>query len=487
MNQTIEFSLATDFYELTMMQGYFFKSPEERGIFEMFFRKQPFNGGYTVFAGMQPFLDVIEGLSFSDKDINYLDSLKIFSREFLDFLAGFKFRGDIYSMKEGALVFPGEPLVRVHGTMMETQLIESILLNFINFQSLIATKTARIVDKSGRSPVLEFGLRRAQGIDGSISATRAAYIGGASSTSNTLAGKLFNIPVSGTMAHSWVMSFSTEIESFEKYVELYPDNAVLLVDTFDTLRSGIPNAITVFNKIRHTKPALMGVRIDSGDLEYLSKKSRQMFDEAGLEEVKIFVSSDIDEWIIKQLNDSNAPIDAWGVGTRLVTGGNDPALTGVYKIVAKENGSRLEPCIKISNQSEKITNPGSKNVLRFYDKDGQMLADLIYLESEHDELMARVTGKEPIRFNHPSTNYAMFTMDQYDSALTLLQPVMKNGKITCERPGLPEIRQNREREIASIDETCRRLLNPHIYRISLSDSLKDLKTNLIKDIKGNFL
>ncbi len=360
-------SLLTDFYELTMMQGYFFQCPEEQAVFEVFFRSQPFSGGYTIFAGLEPLLHEIENLSFDSESIDYLASRKIFRDEFLHYLAGFRFRGTIYSMEEGNIVFPGEPLLRIHGSLMETQLLESMVLNFINFQSLIATKTCRIVLSAKNTPVLEFGLRRAQGVNGAISATRAAYIGGAASTSNTLAAKQFSIPTSGTMAHSWVMSFPSELESFQKYVELYPDRPILLVDTFDTLKSGLPNAIQVFGSLKEKSPALMAIRIDSGDLEYLSKKAREMLDRHDLSDVKIFVSSDLDEWIITQLIASGSPIDAWGVGTRLVTGDSNPALSGVYKIVARGREEIFEPKIKISNQSEKITNPGIKNIMRFYD------------------------------------------------------------------------------------------------------------------------
>jgi nicotinate phosphoribosyltransferase len=271
-------SLLTDFYEFTMMQGYFLNCPEDAGVFEMFFRRQPFDGGYTVFAGLGPLLEELREFRFTDDEIAYLESLRIFKKEFIDYLTSFTFGGDVYSVAEGTVVFPGEPLLRVHGTLMETQIIESMVLNFINFQSLIATKTARIVSISGNRPVMEFGLRRAQGMNGALIATRAAYIGGAASTSNTLAGQRYGIPVSGTMAHSWVMNFETELDAFQKYADLYPDRCVLLVDTFDTIKSGIPNAITVFRKLREKKSSFMAVRIDSGDLEYLSKKTRKMLD-----------------------------------------------------------------------------------------------------------------------------------------------------------------------------------------------------------------
>jgi nicotinate phosphoribosyltransferase len=465
-------SLLTDFYELTMMQGYFLACPEDEGVFEMFFRRQPFEGGYTVFAGLGSFLEALDNMRFTEEELRYLESLNIFKKEFLEYLKGFTFHGNIYSVPEGTVVFPNEPLLRVHGKLMEVQFIESIVLNYINFQSLIATKTARIVSVAGEAPVLEFGLRRAQGINGALMSSRAAYIGGASATSNTLAGATYEIPVSGTMAHSWVMNFNSELEAFQRYVELYPDRPVLLVDTFDTLKSGIPNAISVFSELKKKKPSLMAVRIDSGDLEYLSKKARKMLDENGLETVKIFVSSDLDEWIMKQLINSGSPIDSWGVGTRLVTGWDDPALAGVYKMVAKKGDGGFEPRIKISNQAEKITNP--------------VLADLIFLEEERDSLEKNVARHDPIRFNHPATDYAGFTLGHYSRTKILLEPVMIGGKILQERESLQALKERRRREIDSLDETFKRLLNPHIYKISLSDSLKSLKTLLIKKIKSDY-
>ncbi len=481
-DEPLNLSLLTDFYELTMMQGYFFKRVKQEAVFEVFFRKQPFNGGYAVFAGLKPLLEAIEILRFTDDDLDYLKGLNTFKEEFLDYLKDFRFTGDIFSVPEGSVVFPNQPLVRIHGTLMETQVLESLVLNHINFQTLIATKTCRIVCTADGDPVLDFGLRRAQGVDGSLSATRAAYIGGASSTSNTLAGKTLGIPVSGTMAHSWIMSFPTEIEAFRAYCDIYPDSSVLLVDTFDTLKSGIPNAITVFKEIRDKDPQLMAIRIDSGDLEYLSKTARIMLDDNRLHDVKIFVSSDLDEWIINQLKISGAPINAWGVGTRLVTGWSDPALTGVYKIVAKKNGDKFEPSIKISDQSEKITNPGIKNIMRFYDDRGEMLADLLYLEEERDSIVERIRNSEKIRFNHPATEYEGFTMKKYSRADALLAPVMNKGKISAPLPSLEEIRERREREINSLDPTYKRLLNPHIYKVSLSDRLKTLKSSMIEKI-----
>jgi nicotinate phosphoribosyltransferase len=293
--------LLTDYYELSMLQGYYFTHRDEQAVFEMFFRRQPFEGGFTIFAGLDPLIDAIVELRFTDDDIKYLDSLRTFRKPFLDYLKDFRFQGNVCALAEGSVVFPNEPLIRVQGELMQAQLLESLILNHINFQSLIATKTARIVIAANDGSVLEFGLRRAQGIDGAVSATRAAFIGGASSTSNVMAGKQYGIPVSGTMAHSWIMSFDSEQEAFEKYAEIYPDNCVLLVDTFDTLKSGVPNAIRVFKKLQQMGKRDFGIRLDSGDLEYLSKEARRMFDRAGLSETKIYASNELDEWVIDQI------------------------------------------------------------------------------------------------------------------------------------------------------------------------------------------
>ncbi|MCX7679017.1 MAG: nicotinate phosphoribosyltransferase [Spirochaetes bacterium] len=473
-------ALCTDFYELTMMQGYFVASPDSRAVFELFFRHQPFGGGYTVFAGIVPFIEEVARFRFHDDDIAFLQKQGIFKKDFTEYLKNFHFQGDIYSLAEGTIAFPNEPLVRVEGTLLEVQVIESLLLNSVNFQSLIATKTARVVNAAGGLPVLEFGLRRAQGFDGALSASRAAYVGGASATSNTLAGKLYNIPVSGTMAHSWVMSFDSELEAFQVYAKQYPDRIVLLVDTYDTLRSGIPNAIKVFRGLHGTKPSLMAIRIDSGDLEYLSKAARRMLDDAGLMEVKIFVSSDMDEWIIEHLRNANCPIDAWGVGTRMVTGWGDPALSGVYKIVARWKDGKWHPCIKLSNQPEKLTNPGMKNIMRVYGEDGQMKADLLYLEEEKEELEALILSKKPLRFNHPISDFAGFEMDDYAYTESLLVPVMIKGKPISNLPSLDDARKRCRDQMRALDATYKRLLNPHVYKVSLSDKLAQTKRALVE-------
>jgi len=478
-------SLLTDFYELTMMQGYFFNKSDEEVVFDYFIRNNPFNNGYTVFAGLEPLLENIEKIDFTTEEIQYLKSTDVFKDKFLDYLQNFEFKGDIYSVKEGDVVFPNEPLVRVKGKIVEVQLIESLLLNFLNFQSLIATKTARIVQAAGDDPVLEFGLRRAQGKDGALSGARASYIGGVSSTSNTLAGKIYSIPISGTMAHSWIMSFDSELEAFQKYAEVYPETCVLLVDTYDTLKSGVPNAIKVFQDLQEKGIEDFGIRLDSGDLEYLSKQARKMLDENGCEKAKIYASSELDENIIEELREKNSPIDAWGVGTKLITANPDPALSGVYKLVSKNGTDNYEPVIKVSNNPEKITTPGIKNIMRFFGSDGIMKADLIYEETEEEKLEQRIKNQDRITFHHPSIQYAHFEMTNYTGAEKLLQPVMENGEIIANQNNLDKIQQYCKERKNSLHSTHKRFLNPHAYKVSLTTNLNKLKTNLIDKYRQN--
>jgi len=356
-------ALLTDFYSLTMAQGYWKqnhnrKAVDRRAVFEMFFRWQPFGGGYAIFAGLETLLDNLVSLSFSDEDIGYLKSLRFFEDAFIEYLKDFRFSGSLWAMDEGTVIFPQEPLVRIEGSLIECQIIEGMLLNIINFQSLIATKARRIWIASGKGSFMEFGLRRAQGPDGAMSASRAAYIGGATGTSNTLAGKTFGIPVLGTMAHSWVMSFPSEEDAFSAYAEMYPDKSIFLIDTYDTLKSGIISAINVGKKLKE-RGKNFGVRLDSGDIQYLSTEVRKMLNNAGLNEATITASNDLDESIIETLVNSGVPVNVWGVGTRLVTGGEDSALTGVYKMTACEDADgRMEPVMKLSDNPEKTTNPG---------------------------------------------------------------------------------------------------------------------------------
>jgi len=402
---TIKPALLTDLYELTMMQGYYFYNNNNNAVFDMFFRKEPFNSGFSIFAGLEPLIKTILDLRFDEEDIEYLKSLKLFKPDFLKFLLKFKFSGNIYSVEEGEIVFPKEPLLRVHSTIIEAQFLESILLNIINFQTLIATKAARIVEAARGKTIIEFGLRRAQGIDGALSAARASFIGGVDSTSNVLAGKFFNIPVRGTMAHSWIMTFNSEYEAFNKFSELYPTNTIVLVDTYDTLKTGIPAAIKVFKKLKKQGIKNFGIRLDSGDLEYLSKQARHLLDQANLKEAKIVVSNELDEHVIDQLMNRKAPIDFFGVGTKLITAADDPSLTGVYKLVSKQENKNFKPLMKISDNPEKTTNPDVKNIIRLYDEDNYMLGDLIHQEHEQKKIISQIKIKRPLTFFHPEYEY----------------------------------------------------------------------------------
>lgn len=471
-------ALLTDLYELTMAQGYYHYGLNPNVVFDMFFRRQPFDGGFSVFAGLQDLLDIVEGLRFSPEDLAYLSGLGTFSREFLEYLEGFKFSGDIYAMPEGTVVFPQEPLVRVHATLIEAQLIESLLLNVLNFQSLVATKTARVYLAADEGTVLEFGLRRAQGVDGAMSASRAAFIGGASATSNTLAGKEYGIPVSGTMAHSWVMAFPNELEAFERYAELYPDGTTLLIDTYDTLGSGINNAIAVGQKLAaQNKP--FAVRLDSGDIQYLSENVREALDAAGLRQARIAVSNELNEQIIHQLVTSNSPIDLWGVGTHLVTGGSESSFPGVYKLAAQEEHGTFEPRMKVSDNPEKSTNPGIKQVFRFYDAKLSPLADLVAFEDEVPEV-----GKQ-YNFHHPYVDYRKRRLQSNTQIKPLLELRMHSGKSLREALPLTVIQENTRRNLRSLDPTYTRIINPHIYKVSISDRVKATKVEMLKRFFGN--
>ncbi|MFQ3619439.1 MAG: nicotinate phosphoribosyltransferase [Spirochaetales bacterium] len=465
-------ALFTDLYELTMAQGYFKYGMNTHCVFDMFFRKQPFGSGFSIFAGGETLLKALEHFCFSQADLEYLESLDYFQKDFLEYLSTFKFRGDVYATPEGTPVFPMEPLVRVHGTLIETQLIEGLLLNILNFQTLIATKTARIYIASNKGKILEFGLRRAQGPNGAISASRAAYIGGASASSNVLAGKEYGIPVAGTMAHSWVMAFDSEEEAFHRYAELYPDRTILLIDTYNTLQSGVKNAIKIGQKLK-TLGKPFGVRLDSGDIQYLSNEVRAALNRAGLLDAKIAVSNELDEEIIYHLVSSGCPIDIWGVGTHLVTGGGDPSFSGVYKLCAREKGGALIPTMKVSDNPEKSTNPGIKQVYRFFDSKGHPLADLITFAD------APPPGEGPITFHHPYMDYRRFTLIPEGPVKPLLELQMKEGKIVKSFPPLQEIRNRTLQQLDALDPTFTRILNPHVYKVSISEEVKNLKVSMI--------
>lgn len=467
-------ALITDFYELTMMQGYFLENHNPRVVFDMFYRNNPFQGGYTIFTGLEELLDKLEGLSFSQDDIEYLRTLK-FDERFLSYLSTYRFTGDIYAFEEGTPAFPGEPLIRVETSLIDAQLIESLLLNTVNFQTLIATKANRMVFATkGRGAIMEFGLRRAQGEDGAHSAARASYIGGTKVTSDTYAGKIYGIPVSGTMAHSWIMSFESEEVAFRRFSEIYPDNCIFLIDTYDVLGSGIEAAIKIGLEMKE-KGKRIGVRIDSGDLSYLTKEVRVRLDNAGLTDATICVSNDLTEDIISTLINDGAPIDSWGIGTHLVTGGSQASLNGVYKLAAQEENGKLVPKMKISNSYEKTTNPGRKQVYRFFDKSGNALADLITLDEENIEMGKSYT------FYHPFSTQDLFHMkaSQYAAIKLLLEKKMENGKKLASSPALPEIQKRASDLISHFDKSYKRQINPHIYKVSLSEKLRGLKTDMI--------
>jgi len=470
-------ALFTDFYSLTMAQGYWKNNRDERVVFEMFFRHQPFSGGYSIFAGLGTLLERLSNFHFSEDDIAYLKSLGVFENGFTDYLKTFRFNGSLWAMNEGTVVFPHEPLIRAEGNLIECQIIEGVILNIINFQSLIATKTRRIWLASGKGQIMEFGLRRAQGPDGAISASRAAYIGGACGTSNTLAGKIYGIPVMGTMAHSWVMSFNSEEDAFDAYAALYPDRSIFLIDTYDTLKSGILNAIKSGKKLA-AKGKNFGVRLDSGDIQYLSTEVRRQLDGAGLKNAFITVSNDLDENIIETLVKDGAPVNSWGVGTRLVTGDNAAAFTGVYKLAALRGTSGVTPVMKFSDNPEKTTNPGIKQVWRIKDKNGAVIADVLSVDDDDDMLKAG----QRYTFWHPSADYRHFVYTIEGSASALLKKRIDNGVLTAEQPPLEEIKAYAACDLESFDSTYKRLLNPHIYKVSITDKLRSLKLELIQKL-----
>ena len=473
-------ALVTDFYELTMMQGYFLKDHNPRVVFDMFYRTNPFSGGYTVFTGLEEVIDALEDFRFSSDDIEYLRSLKFFDPSFLDFLAHYRFSGDVYAFDEGTPAFPGEPLVRIESSLIDCQLVEAFVLNTLNFQTLIATKANRMVYATrGKGAIMEFGLRRAQGENGAHAASRAAYIGGTKVTSNTYAGKKYGIPVSGTMAHSWIMSFGSEEEAFRQYASIYHDNAVLLIDTYDTLGSGIEAAIKIGLE-QKAKGKRIGVRIDSGDLNYLPRVIRDRLDKAGLTDATICVSNDLTEEIIQTLVADGVPIDSWGIGTHLVTGGTQSSLNGVYKLAAKQENGIFEPTLKVSNSFEKTTNPGIKQVYRFYDENDNALADLITLDDEE------VRDDVNHTFFHPFSMGDFFVMRKgsYKYSRPLLSQKMKGGRRISEKRELHEIQAYAASSLEHLHKSYKRQINPHIYKVSLSRRLRDLKMDLILKVRG---
>ncbi len=459
--------LFTDLYQLTMLQGYLRNGMAERhACFDLFFRRHPFGGGYSIAAGLEEALDFLDRARFSEDDLAYLKGLGLFGGDFLDYLRAFRFSGDVWAVPEGTPVFPMAPLLRVCAPLAQAQLFESPLLNIVNFQSLIATKAARIAQAAGRDNVMEFGMRRAQGPNGALAASRAAYIGGCMGTSNVLAGKRYGIPVKGTHAHSWVMAFPDELSSFRAFAALYPDNCVLLVDTYDTLKSGIPNAITVGLELKAKGHALQGVRLDSGDFAYLSAEARRMFDAAGLADVKIVASGEMDEQIIHDLRSQGARIDTYGVGTKLVTAEGSSSFSGVYKLSMVETAAGMAAMkIKLSENISKSTFPGLKQVWRLIARNGEMMADVVELEG-----VAHDFGKGVWGF-HPFLEYERKFYSDVAAAVPLLKPAMLEGKRTAPPRPLGEIRTACRAALETLHPTVRRLLNPHIYKVSLGPAL----------------
>ena len=472
-------TLLTDLYELTMMQGYFRnKTANETVIFDLFYRSNPCGNGYSIMAGLEQAIKYIKELHFTRADIEYLRSLNMFEESFLDYLGDFKFTGDIYAIPEGTIIFPREPLVKVIAPIMEAQLVETALLNIINHQSLIATKAARVCYAAKGDGVMEFGLRRAQGPDAGIYGARAAVIAGCVGTSNVLAGELFDVPVKGTHAHSWIMSFPDEYTAFKTYAEIYPQACTLLVDTYDTLKSGVPNAIRVFTEMREAGVPLKnyGIRLDSGDLAYLSKKARKMLDDAGFTDAVISASNDLDEYVIQSLKMQGAAITSWGVGTNLITAKDNPAFGGVYKLAAiQDEQGNFVPKIKLSENSEKVTNPGNKKIYRIYDKEsGKIKADLICMDDE------TYTADEPMRLFSPTEPWKKTTLAPGTYTLReLMVPVFKQGECVYESPKVMDIRAYCLQEQDTLWEETKRFVNPHKVYVDLSKKLYDTKISLL--------
>ena len=471
--------LITDLYQLTMANALFKKGMHERKVvFDRFYRKNPFDGGYTVVAGIQHLVDFVKNFRYDAEDIEYLRSLGIFYPEFLDYLKDFRFHGDIYAMPEGTVAFPGEILLRFHGTTTEAMLIETGLSMIMNHESLIATKARRVRTVAPKDALMEFGLRRAQGHSAGLWGARAAMIGGFNGTSNVEAGCLFGIPVLGTMAHSWIMSFDTELEAFEEYVRQYHDNLILLADTYNVLEMGVPHAIQVFKelKAKGQLPKKYGIRIDSGDLGYLSREATRMFTEAGFPDAIISGSNDLDEYLIQSLKEQGCTVTSWGVGTKIITADGTSALGGVFKMSAREQGDGFEPVMKISNDVSKMTNPGIKTVRRFYRKDnGKMITDLICLENE-----AKPDGGDFTLVTESAKWRKKYLKAGKYPCEEMLKPVMRNGEAEP-LPTLKETIAYANEQMETLWPEYKRLMNPNIMEVNLSDKLQALKTQIIED------
>ena len=472
-------TMLTDLYELTMMQGYFKTGNNRTVVFDAFHRRNPDDGGYSISCGLEQVIDYINDLHFSDEDIAYLRSTGLFEEDFLDYLRSFRFTGDVYAIPEGTVMFPREPIVKVIAPIMQAQLLETTVLNIINHQSLIATKAARIVYAADGGGIMEFGLRRAQGPDAGIYGARAAVIAGCVGTSNVLTGQMFGVPIMGTHAHSWIMSFPDELTAFREYAKIYPNACTLLVDTYDTLKSGVPNAIRVFSEMRKAGIPLhnYGIRLDSGDLAYLTKKARKMLDEAGFTDAKIAASSDLDEYLISSLKAQGARIDSWGVGTNLITSKDTPAFGGVYKLAAiMGDDGNFVPKIKLSENSEKITNPGNKTIYRVYDRNGMIVADLIALADE------KIDGNQPLLLFDPVETWKKTLLKPGEYTLReILVPIFKSGQCIYKTPKVMDIQAYCKKEMATLWDESKRLVNPHQVHVDLSQRLYDVKKSLLDE------
>ncbi len=474
--------LLTDLYQLTMAYGYWKSSvAEKEAVFHLFYRRNPFGGGYAIASGLEYVVELLQDFRFRDEDLEYLSGLQgnddgpLFEHDFLEELSSAKFVCDVDAIPEGTVVFPHEPLIRVIGPIVQCQILETALLNMVNFQTLIATKSSRICHAADGDPVLEFGLRRAQGIDGALAASRAAFIGGCAATSNVLAGKLFGIPVKGTHAHSWIMSFDTEAEAFDAYAQAMPNNCVFLVDTYDTLE-GVRHAVETGRRLRARGHEMVGIRLDSGDLSYLSIQARQILNEAGFDHAIIVASNDLDEELIANLKQNGAAINVWGVGTRLVTGYDQPALGGVYKLSAlRQPGGEWDYRIKLSEQAIKISNPGILQVRRFRRGD-RFTADVIFNECEGiPNCCSMVDPLDPSRQQ---------LIDQHESGNDLLVPIFRRGKRVYALPDIREIREHRARQMEAVSPEVKMRKHAHRYPVGLEAGLHDLKTQLIQEMRS---
>lgn len=472
-------SMLADFYEFTMANGYFESGMKDViGYFDMFFRNIPDDGGFAIMAGVEQLIGYLSNLKFSDEDIEYFRSKNMFSEEFLDYLRNFEFKCDVWAIPEGTPIFPSEPLVTVRGPIVQAQIVETMVLLTVNHQSLIATKANRIVRAAQGRPVMEFGARRAQGYEGAILGARAAYIGGVAGSSCTITDRDFGIPALGTMAHSWIQMFPSELEAFRAYARLYPGNCVLLVDTYNVLKSGVPNAIKIFKEEilpRGFKPG--GIRIDSGDLAYLSKKARQMLDEAGLEDCPIVASSGLDEYLIRDLITQGAMIDSFGVGERLITSKSDPIFGGVYKLAAVEENGKIIPKIKVSENVQKITNPGFKKVYRLFDRDtNKAIADVITLYDEE------IDDTKPYEIFHPYYTWKRKTVTNF-YAKNLLVKIFDNGKQVYNSPDIHEIKKYCMEQIDTLWDEVKRFEKPHKFFVDLSLPLWNIKHKLLEEYR----